>query len=168
LSWILQPCQYPVISLLKIQPVPYLPSLPPDFGHVHTLSSLHISVPLSVRTLPPNPAKFLVYLAVVPLGYLNGHIDIQTALRSPDLKLLLSFFFVCIMLSDLLAKMYYVKKTIGFCGESRARILKLLRRPRIDSKESISPAYVAWRLSRWTDEQRKVKNLQGFPIFSSV
>ncbi len=48
----------------------------------------------------------------MPLGYLDGHIDIQTALRSPDPKLLLSFFLVCIMLSDLLVKMYYVKKLL--------------------------------------------------------
>ncbi len=29
--------------------------------------------------------------------------------------------------------------------EYRARIFKLLRSPRIDSKETIPPAYVAWR-----------------------
>ncbi len=29
-------------------------------------------------------------------------------------------------------------------GLCRARIFKLLRRPRIDSKEPITPAYVAW------------------------
>ena len=33
---------------------------------------------------------------------------------------------------------------------SRARILKLLMSPRIDSKESISPAYVAWQAGTTT------------------
>jgi hypothetical protein len=32
----------------------------------------------------------------------------------------------------------------------RARIFKLLRSPKIDSKESISPAYVAWRAGTTT------------------
>jgi hypothetical protein len=33
---------------------------------------------------------------------------------------------------------------------SRARIFKLLSSPRIDSKESIQPAYVAWRAGTTT------------------
>jgi hypothetical protein len=33
---------------------------------------------------------------------------------------------------------------------TRARILKLLRRPRLDSKESIPVAYVAWRAGTTT------------------
>ncbi len=33
---------------------------------------------------------------------------------------------------------------------SRAQIFKLLRSPRIDSKESSTPAYVAWRAGKTT------------------
>ncbi len=38
----------------------------------------------------------------------------------------------------------------GRSGPSGARIVKLLRSPRIDSKESILPAYVAWRAGTTT------------------
>jgi hypothetical protein len=38
----------------------------------------------------------------------------------------------------------------GQFGNSRVRILKLLRSPGIDSKESIPPAYVAWRAGTTT------------------
>ncbi len=34
--------------------------------------------------------------------------------------------------------------------KTRARIFKLLRRPRIDSKEPIPPAYIAWRAGTTT------------------
>jgi hypothetical protein len=38
----------------------------------------------------------------------------------------------------------------GQFGNSRVRIFKLLRSPGIDSKESIPPAYVAWRAGTTT------------------
>ncbi len=43
-----------------------------------------------------------------------------------------------------------IKKRFGPLLDNQARIFKLLRSPRIDSKEPIPPGYVAWRASTKT------------------
>jgi hypothetical protein len=93
------------------------------------------------------------------VGNLVRHPDIEMAVISVQgVELSVNFFYNSVSLVFLLLSgqisaqtWHNTPRMLPFIPnyllcESRARIFKLLRNPRIDSKESIPPAYVAWRV----------------------
>jgi hypothetical protein len=76
------------------------------------------------------------------VGHVQGH---QPSLPSLPHESRLRVLQVAIVRKD-----QEVRNSSQWDTPTRARIFKLVRRPEVDSKESIPPAYVAWRASTTT------------------